>query len=62
MALVIMCLAALFFMVWVVLLKFEIEELKRTQRRPDSKSRQNPALQGTVSGMKRYSIGRTEGK
>ena len=53
----ILCLVALILLVWVVLLKLEIEELKGPQAQPNVSSKGSAVSNGAVSGMKKFSIG-----
>ena len=58
MAVAILCVVALFFVVWVILLKLQIEELK--EMRPGVKSKKGGGVGGAVAGMRKFEIGGSE--
>ena len=53
----ILCLVCLFLLVWVIVLKCQIEELKRDDAAPRPRRRSDPPPQNTtVRGMRKFDV------
>ena len=54
---VILCLVSVCFLIWVILLKLEIEDLKGISHKPGKKSSSDGGRSGAVKGNRNFTIG-----